>query len=68
MIEHPRARNTDPSTSHLAANSIKTASQAHAETSYMDQMMWQMADDLENLKQIDPKFQDQFNKIFGVDK
>lgn len=32
MKKHSRARNTDPSTSHLAANSIKTASQAHAET------------------------------------
>jgi len=29
---------------------------------------WRLKDDLENLKQIDPKFQDQFNKIFGVDK
>jgi hypothetical protein len=29
---------------------------------------WRLKDDLENLKQIDPNFQDQFNKIFGVDK
>ena len=29
---------------------------------------WRLKDELENLKQIDPNFQNTFNKIFGVDK
>jgi transcription initiation factor IIE alpha subunit len=32
MIEHPRARNTDPSTSHLAADLIKDSAKIHFET------------------------------------
>ena len=29
---------------------------------------WRLKDDLENLKQLDPNFQNQFNQIFGADK
>jgi len=29
---------------------------------------WRLKDDLENLKRIDPNFQNQFNQIFGADK
>jgi hypothetical protein len=29
---------------------------------------WRLKEELENLKQIDPNLQKQFNNIFGVDK
>ena len=29
---------------------------------------WRLKDEIENLKKIDPNFQNTFNKIFGVDK